>query len=462
MAGFMNPYNQETNEGVILMAVAENKLTWDLLQSNIQKSLSKPLPQWTSGYGPMHGQVILREVLSKFINKYIINLNSDDHTNNDDTAAEEEKEEEGKNDYKINPDELSCATGCSSIISNMFYCLFEPQDTILIPSPYYSAFDSDLRAYADLNRHCVPLNLNNNFELSVEILEEEYEKVFIQTGKTPKALLITNPHNPTGTIMSSEKYYEIIKWCESKNNFHLISDEIYALSFYGDLLKNNHNKKNNESSNIKNDFISLGKLCKGQLGSHKHIIWGMSKDFGMSGLRFGMLWTQNQTLFEAMANVAPFNSIPGPIQSMLCDMLGDDEFVHEYLITNSKNLAKSCQVLIDFCDELNIPYVTPSSGMFIWVNMSSLLQGIALKHDLKFNPNEIDMNEYLKSKEAFILEDLLYKDMWLEAKVVGTPGSSQHMSHAGWFRFCYAAIPIEVLEIGVQNLSQLFRTIISN
>eukprot|EP00615_Pteridomonas_danica_P016145 CAMPEP_0114400670 /NCGR_PEP_ID=MMETSP0102-20121206/16608_1 /TAXON_ID=38822 ORGANISM="Pteridomonas danica, Strain PT" /NCGR_SAMPLE_ID=MMETSP0102 /ASSEMBLY_ACC=CAM_ASM_000212 /LENGTH=254 /DNA_ID=CAMNT_0001563237 /DNA_START=142 /DNA_END=906 /DNA_ORIENTATION=+ len=245
---------------------------------------------------------------------------------------------------------------------------------------------------------------------------------------------------------------DIVKWCESKENFHLISDEIYALSYYGPQLI----PKEGTESPIHNEFVSLGNLCKGQLGDFKHIIWGMSKDFGMSGLRFGMLWTQNAKLFEAMANVAPFNSIPGPIQAMLCDMLGDDDFVNEYLTQNSANLAKSCQVLMNGFDKLDIPYITPSSGMFLWINMKKLLPGIALKHQLVYNEKNEEEDEFLKSKEAFVLEDLLYRDMWQEANVVATPGSSQHMSHAGWFRCCYAAIPVPVLEIGVQKLTTLF------
>ena len=43
--GFMDPYDAKTNpNGVILMAVAENKLTWDLLKPKIEQGFEN-LPQ---------------------------------------------------------------------------------------------------------------------------------------------------------------------------------------------------------------------------------------------------------------------------------------------------------------------------------------------------------------------------------------------------------------------------------
>lgn len=36
--------------------------------------------------------------------------------------------------------------GCSAILDNMFYCLCDEGDGVLIPAPYYPAFDNDLQA----------------------------------------------------------------------------------------------------------------------------------------------------------------------------------------------------------------------------------------------------------------------------------------------------------------------------
>ena len=37
-------------------------------------------------------------------------------------------------------------TGCGAVLSNMFQLLCEPGDSVLIPAPYYPAFENDLKA----------------------------------------------------------------------------------------------------------------------------------------------------------------------------------------------------------------------------------------------------------------------------------------------------------------------------
>lgn len=46
----------------------------------------------------------------------------------------------------------------------------------------------------------------------------------------------------------------------------------------------------------------------------RHVLWGLSKDFGMSGLRVGVAWTENADLLAALSSAAIFTSVPGPVQ----------------------------------------------------------------------------------------------------------------------------------------------------
>ena len=67
------------------------------------------------------------------------------------------------------------------------------------------------------------------------------------------------------------------------------------------------------------DLVVGGSLLvgggKAWLGPRRHVVWGMSKDLGMSGLRFGTLWSQNPALLAAMGSAAVFSSVPGPVQA---------------------------------------------------------------------------------------------------------------------------------------------------
>ena len=65
-----------------------------------------------------------------------------------------------------------------------------------------------------------------------EALDQAYESA-VRNGMPPKALLITNPNNPSGEIYSAAELRLMARWCDQKK-IHLISDEIYALSVFPD------------------------------------------------------------------------------------------------------------------------------------------------------------------------------------------------------------------------------------
>lgn len=45
----------------------------------------------------------------------------------------------------LKPQNLTISSGCGAIINNLIYCLTEPGQGVAIPAPYYPAFDHDIR-----------------------------------------------------------------------------------------------------------------------------------------------------------------------------------------------------------------------------------------------------------------------------------------------------------------------------
>jgi aspartate/methionine/tyrosine aminotransferase len=88
---------------------------------------------------------------------------------------------------------------------------------------------------------------------------------------------------------------KILKFCED-HDLHLVVDEIYALSIFGD-----------------SSFTSIGELLP-SFGERVHGLWGFSKDLSMSGIRFGVLitGTPRRTLKE------PIDSFRKSIRQGLC------------------------------------------------------------------------------------------------------------------------------------------------
>eukprot|EP00403_Amphidinium_massartii_P024030 CAMPEP_0178407242 /NCGR_PEP_ID=MMETSP0689_2-20121128/19329_1 /TAXON_ID=160604 /ORGANISM="Amphidinium massartii, Strain CS-259" /LENGTH=452 /DNA_ID=CAMNT_0020028313 /DNA_START=114 /DNA_END=1472 /DNA_ORIENTATION=+ len=401
---FVNPYNLETGKGTFGLAVAENKLSYDILDPRVKEAFAST-PTSTFGYGIMHGRDYLRESIARLM-----------------------REKFCKDPACAGPtaDELLCVSGAGAVLTHLFYCLCEVGDVVLIPAPYYSAFDFDLSAQAEVKISQVDLTPADGYALSPALLDKAAKKAKEEKGRFPKVLLVTNPHNPLGRIMSRREMQEVIDWCEA-NDVHLVCDEIYALSCFGQYLP--------EGSLPTEEFVSLGQLLKGKLGSNKHVVWALSKDFGASGWRAGVLWTQNQDLQKAISNIASFTAISGPLQSVISQVFDDAKFIDSYLEENSRRLASSCAMVMRTLTELRIPFLQPGAGMFIWMDFRSLLPAVS-----PANPS---------SAEA---EDLLYKALWKESSLVITPGLAQHASEPGWFRICFAALSPAVLEKALENL----------
>ena len=45
----------------------------------------------------------------------------------------------------VDPDHLTLSAGAGAILDNLFFMLGNPGDGVLIPAPYYPAFDIDLQ-----------------------------------------------------------------------------------------------------------------------------------------------------------------------------------------------------------------------------------------------------------------------------------------------------------------------------
>ena len=82
-------------------------------------------------------------------------------------------------------------------------------------------------------------------------------------------MVIINPGNPTGTILSEETIANIIKFA-TKNNLVLIADEVYRDNIYKPGAKFTSFRKalNKQSEDLKNtcELVSLNSVSKGILG----------------------------------------------------------------------------------------------------------------------------------------------------------------------------------------------------
>ena len=281
-------------------------------------------------------------------------------------------------------------------------------------------------------------------------------------GLTPKFILLTNPNNPLGVIYQPQVLRDAIQWAR-KRNIHTIVDEIHALSAINintnttdaagqqqgmmvpgtTMHHQSYNNKLPYSTNAAtttqySGFESIIKILDNDLGNDVHMVWGLSKDFAASGLRVGVVYSQNEMFMQALlaSNISIFSCVSGPIQYVISELLTDDAWVDMFLEESRNRLRRSYEICVLKLEEMVVPFVPADAGIFVYVDFSSLLP-----------------------QKTFEWERKLAELIFNYARIVLTPGEAQQEVSPGMFRICYAWVSPAVLEIAMERLSRLITKI---
>ncbi len=166
------------------------------------------------------------------------------------------------NNLKCNPNDILVSPGAKASIVFILMAICDPRDEIIIPTPYWVSYTSQVEM-VDAHPVLLPTSMENNFKISAKQLDEALENL-----SNPKALILNSPNNPTGTVYSKEELEDIANVC-LKHNILIISDEIYEKLIYD-------NKKH----------ISIASISD-EIREQTVVINGVSKAYAMTGWRLG-------------------------------------------------------------------------------------------------------------------------------------------------------------------------------
>ena len=154
--------------------------------------------------------------------------------------------------------------------------LCDPGDEIMVFEPFYANYTTFCKEFgAKIN--AVPTSVENGYHLPSE---EEIEKHI--TPKT-KAILLTNPGNPTGVVYT-EAEQNMISRIVRKHNLALIADEVYREFVYDGA------------------YRSFGTMP--ELDDNLIIIDSVSKRYSACGARIGCIISKNKELSKQISNAA--------------------------------------------------------------------------------------------------------------------------------------------------------------
>ena len=229
-----NRYNKDNNpQGALPLAMAEN----NLMQEDILTRINgfHAFTKGATNYGVTTGQLEVRESIATFLGDHVFRVGS----------------------KAINPDHLVLAGGVTALLNMLSMTLFDRLDGVLVPIPYYSNFVNDFRYIGDV--FVVEVHGEKPRDITsvwtMHTLDVAFEEA-MKEGHKPKALLLTNPRNPLGTVYTDEHIRNAIEWTR-KRAMHLVVDEIYALSVFDETKR----------------FNSVVKLLDNKLDTHVHVLW---------------------------------------------------------------------------------------------------------------------------------------------------------------------------------------------
>ncbi len=168
-------------------------------------------------------------------------------------------------------DDILITNGGSEALTFTTIAICDPGDEILVPEPFYTNYNG-FTGEVNVNIKPITTKAEDGFHLPSK---EEITKLI--TPKT-KAILFSNPGNPTGTILTKEEM-EMLADIALEHNLYIISDEVYR-GFAFDNLKG----------------ISMGSIER--VNDRVIIIESVSKRYSACGARIGSIASKNKPLMK--------------------------------------------------------------------------------------------------------------------------------------------------------------------
>jgi len=248
------------------------------------------------------------------------------------------------------------SAGAKHAIYCIFQALINPGDEIIIFSPYWPSYPEMIKTFRGIVKVFDISNLNDKSIL-------KFEKLL--TSQT-KAVVFNSPSNPSGFILPSKYYLNLVLSSLKKSNAFILHDNVYEnLTWTSEETKFPFDKLN---ANYLNRNI---------------IVSSVSKSCSMTGWRVGYIYaSENLINILTAINSQSISNIPVIAQYAAIYALKNESSIAKKicaeLMINADRLSKSLNEIKD------ISYVSPKSGMFCFVDFKKYLIKNNYKNDLEF------------------------------------------------------------------------------
>ncbi|MFO7848786.1 MAG: pyridoxal phosphate-dependent aminotransferase [Spirochaetia bacterium] len=241
----------------------------------------------------------------------------------------------------IDSDQLLVTNGGSEAIIFALMAITSPGDEIIIPEPYYANYNSFA---AMVGAKIVPIATSLESGFHLPYIEDFEAKI---TDRT-RAILFSNPGNPTGAVFSRERLEDLADLAR-RRGLYLVSDEVYREFTY-------------EGA----EAIPL--LSFAGMEEHGITVDSISKRYSACGARIGALVTRNERIRKLVLRFAQARLCPPTIDQIAAVAAINsskkylEEVAEEYRLRRGTAITK--------LDEMkNISYSKPEGAFYQMVEL---------------------------------------------------------------------------------------------
>ena len=179
-----------------------------------------------------------------------------------------------KLNVELDPSDILITTGGSEALLLTCLSILDPYTEVIIPEPYYPNYTTFVHAAGGVIR-ALPTNPWEGYRYASR------ERIESLITKNTRAIMITNPGNPTGVVLS-RKEMRMIADIAKKHDLFLICDEVYREFCY-------------------DDKFGVPTMAKYRdIDENLVIVDSVSKRFSACGARVGCVVTRNKELQQAL------------------------------------------------------------------------------------------------------------------------------------------------------------------
>lgn len=166
---------------------------------------------------------------------------------------------------------ILATSGGSEALEMVMECILDDGDEILIPAPFYPNYNTFVRVTGG-KIHPIPTSPEDGYRYA------DRARIEAEINEHTRAILITNPGNPTGSVLTREEM-RLMADIAKEHGLFLISDEVYREFVYGGQPLATMLEFEDAAENVV-------------------VIDSVSKRFSACGARVGMMISRNQELMD--------------------------------------------------------------------------------------------------------------------------------------------------------------------